>query len=245
MLDKFLDEYELKARIAPGLILALPILVDAVYVAPFLNRWPIFAAGSVCSLALIYGLGYLVRARGQAVEASLWKKWGGPPSTRVMRYRDTSFGSEVKDSIHKAVANEFGLVLMGPSDEKKNPKQAESLIKDAFSRLRQFLRQHDAAGLWQKSNVEYGFCRNMIGCREIWVIISFGAVVFSCVHAAQTGNSIINVASAIGGFSLLCAICVGWLILPKATKRIAERYAEQAWLSFLQTSDERVLAMKP
>jgi len=74
MSDKFLDEYELKARIAPGLIVALPALVDAGYAVPVLSSLPIFAASSIFTLALIYGLGYLIRAEGQEVESCLWKQ---------------------------------------------------------------------------------------------------------------------------------------------------------------------------
>jgi hypothetical protein len=64
MIEKFLDPYELKARIAPGLIVVLPVLVTAVYFAPILSSWPIFAATSMCTLALLYGLSHVVRARG-------------------------------------------------------------------------------------------------------------------------------------------------------------------------------------
>ena len=58
MIEKVLDEYELKARVAPGLIVALPVLVDSVYAAPILSSWPILVASGMCSLALVYGLGH-------------------------------------------------------------------------------------------------------------------------------------------------------------------------------------------
>jgi len=44
MIEKFLDAYEMKARVAPGLILSLPLLVVVVYAAPILSSWSIFAA---------------------------------------------------------------------------------------------------------------------------------------------------------------------------------------------------------
>lgn len=40
MIGKFLEEYELKARIAPGLIVVLPALVDVIYMAPVLSNVP-------------------------------------------------------------------------------------------------------------------------------------------------------------------------------------------------------------
>ena len=76
MIDKFLDPYEIKARIAPGLILSVAVLVDLVFTAPVLSTLPIFAATGICSLALIYGLGNFARARGAAIQPKLWLEWG-------------------------------------------------------------------------------------------------------------------------------------------------------------------------
>ena len=40
MIEKILDDYDLKVRVAPGLIVTLPVLVDAVYAAPTLKASP-------------------------------------------------------------------------------------------------------------------------------------------------------------------------------------------------------------
>lgn len=45
MIEKFLDPYEIKARIAPGLILSIAVLVDVVYTAPLLSNLPDPARG--------------------------------------------------------------------------------------------------------------------------------------------------------------------------------------------------------
>jgi hypothetical protein len=147
MIEKFLDPYELKARIAPGLILMLPFLAAATYAAPVLSSWSLFAAGSVCTLALLYGLSLVVRVRSKAIEPHLWDAWGGPPSTRFMRYRDSTFGPDLKLSIQGALAREFSARLLNPSDEAKHPGRADMAIFDAFRHVRQYLRQHDPGGL--------------------------------------------------------------------------------------------------
>jgi hypothetical protein len=243
MIEKYLDEYELKARIAPGLILALPVLVDAAYAAPILSSWPIFAAGGIFSLALIYGLGYVVRAQGQAIEPQLWKQWGGPPSIRFMRSSDPLFGSDLKDSIRSAVAREFSLTLPNPTEESRNPNAADKAIADAFGRVRQFLRQHDPTGLWSKANIEYGFCRNLLGCRKIWVMVALSAAAFAAVYAFKSGTTLLNPAVTIALLAFVGAVYVEWSVLPDTTKRIADRYAELAWMDFLQISQERSQAV--
>jgi len=57
MIEKWLDAYELKARILPGLIVVFPLLIDALYAAPVLSSWSIFTMSGIGGLALIYTLG--------------------------------------------------------------------------------------------------------------------------------------------------------------------------------------------
>ncbi len=236
MIEKFLDPYELKARIAPGLILAFAILVDAAYTAPVLSSLPIFAASGICSLALIYGLGNFARARGKAIEPDLWKNWGGPPSTRFLRHRDSSFGNDLKSSIRNALASALSVRLLSSSEEGTNPELADRTIVDAFRLVRQYLRQNDPDGLWQKHNIEYGFCRNLLGCRMAWAVLSLLALVFSAANGIRTGAGVVNPASAVAVLSFACAFYVGWFIMPDATKRVADGYAESAWMAFLRIS---------
>jgi hypothetical protein len=238
MIEKFLDTYELKARIAPGLIVALPVLAAAIYAAPVLTSWPIFAASSVCSLALLYGLSHVVRARGKAIEISLWNHWGGPPSTRLMRHRDIILGAELKSLIRRALVTSLAVRLADPDEEARNPERADKTIADAFRQVRQYLRQHNVDGLWFKHDIEYGFCRNLLGCRVLWAFIALCSTLFAAVYAVRMGAAILNPASAIGFLSLVSALYVGWYILPSATKRIGEGYAESAWMAFVQIATE-------
>ncbi len=245
MIEKFLDPYEIKARIAPGIILALAVLVDVAYIAPVLSSLPIFAATGVCSLALVYGLGNFARSRGGAVEPELWKVWGGPPSTRFLRHRDSFFGDDLKASIRNAVVSTFSVRLLTSTEEGNNPELADKTIVDAFRLVRQYLRQHDPGGLWQKHNTEYGFCRNLLGCRMAWAVLSLLAFAFSAVNAVRTGEGVINPASAVAVLSFASAVYIGWVVLPGATKRGADGYAESAWMAFLRVSQDEYAKRQP
>lgn len=233
MSNNLLDAYELKARVAPGLILALPLIADAVHAVPNLGSWSIFTTGSLCSLALLYGLSQVVRARGDAIEAELWASWGGPPSTRFMRHRDGKFSEDLKASIGQALEKEFGARLLTHQEKVNNRVQADKTIDDAFRQVRQLLRQRDPDGLWFKHNTEYGFCRNLLACRWLWAIIALASTAFAAIYSWKTGGNVFNPASAIGVLSLICAAYVGWAVLPGATKRVADSYAESAWTAFL------------
>jgi len=124
MIERSQDSYDLKAMLAPGLILALPLLVDAVYAAPNLSGWLLFAAGGTCSLGLIYGFGRFARARGNAIEPELWRQWGGQPATRLLRHHDSHFGDDVKEAVRNALAKEFSVKLPNPNEEAINADRA-------------------------------------------------------------------------------------------------------------------------
>jgi hypothetical protein len=230
--NNFLDAYELKARVAPGLILALPVIADAVYAVPNLSSWPIFTTGSLCSLALLYGLSQVVRARGEAIEVELWASWGGPPSTRFMRHRDRKFTEDLKASIAQALKKEFGARLLLREEEASNGVQADKVIDDAFRQVRQLLRERDPDGLWFKHNMDYGFCRNLLACRWLWVFIALASTAFAAIYSWKTSGNVFNLASVTGALSLICAAYVGWVVLPDATRRVADGYTEAAWTAF-------------
>ncbi|MFZ3275278.1 MAG: hypothetical protein WA182_00095 [Candidatus Sulfotelmatobacter sp.] len=245
MIEKFLDPYEIKARIAPGLILSIAVLVDVVYTAPLLSNLPLFAASGICSLALIYGLGNFARARGEAIEPRLWSSWAGPPSTRFLRHRDHRFGDGLKASIREELSRRFGLKLPSSDDEAKNSDLADKEIVDSFRQVRSYLRKNDPDGLWQKHNIEYGFCRNLLGCRVGWAVLSIAALAFAVVNAIRTGQSLVNPASIVALLSFACALYVGWFLLPKGTKSVADEYAESAWMAFLHTSQAQPAKTEP
>lgn len=238
MIEKVLDEYEIKARMAPGIILTLPIIVACIYVSPALGAWPIFATAGACCLVLFYGLSYLVRNRGIAVEPSLWSEWGGPPSTRFMRHRDSTLPEQTKSLIRAEVEKKFSIVLLSSSEERSEPARADRTISDSFRRVRQYLRQRNPTGLWFKHNVEYGFCRNLLGCRTIVLSLGAASTIFTAWYGQRVGAGVLNTAASIEVSFTLCAICYGWWLLPDSTKRTAEAYAEAAWVAFLDLNHE-------
>jgi hypothetical protein len=238
MIEKLLNPYELKARVAPALIVLFPLFVAAIYAAPSLSGWSIFAAGSLSSIALLYGATYLVRARGNVVEEQLWNNWGGPPSTRFIRYSDQTFAGDLKSRIRATLIERFHLYLPSIQDEALDSRHADRLIFDGFRQVRQYLRKHDPNGLWLNHLTEYGFCRNLLACRSLWIFLAAAGTVFSSAYGAASGRGAFNPASVVDGSVLACALYASYLVLPNSVKRIAELYAESAWMSFLYTCEE-------
>src|SRR5262249_38321208 len=151
-------------------------------------------------------------------------------STRFMRHRDTFFGENLKSLLHQAVGRSFSVQIPTSEEEANNPKRADKAIEDVFRQVREYLRNKDPQGLWHSHNIEYGFSRNLLGSRFLWVAIASLGAAFAIVFGIKTGAGPINPASVMNSVSLICAVYIGWAILPSATRRIADGYAETAWM---------------
>lgn len=237
MITEYLDEYEVKARMVPGFIFLLPVLVDVGYCVPNFVKWPVCAAGGVCGFALMYCAGYVIQARGRAIQPALWNSWGGAPSTRLLREADSFFSPEWKASIRTAVKRAFSLELLSPEEERRDRLKADRATAEAFKRVREHLRQRVPGGLWHKRNVEYGFCRNFYSCRVFFVGLATATTVFAGMYGLYARNGIFNLASVIGLLLAGGGLIFGWVMLPGLLKHMADEYAALAWTAFVQSSD--------
>jgi hypothetical protein len=59
--------------------------------------------------------------------------------------------------------------LLTEKEENADPKRADELITQAFNRIRTEIRNKDPNGLWFIENVNYGFYRNLLGSRKLWL----------------------------------------------------------------------------
>ena len=117
---------------------------------------------------------FIIRKCGSNYENDLWD---GAPSTRILRWRDDTFSVPVKTQLHEAVRSYCGITLSGTEDERIDPREADEKIIDAFSQVKHFVYHNDPNGTWKKFNAEYGFNRNLLGCKYLWVVLSAVGVV--------------------------------------------------------------------
>lgn len=225
----FFDDYERNARIYPAILLSVPIMITCYSFSGLVNS-PAFTkitSSSVVVLAAVVLLSNVVRFFGRKIEPIIWEKWGGSPSTKFLRKDDRTLAPEIKDLFYQKVIQEAKIDLLNDLTDER--------IEQAFSFVRNVLHNKDKTGLWRKSNKEYGFARNLMGSRWVWIIISF-VLAFTCWFSVRFFPS--DISSLIVGAILnaccgLGAILCGWGVLPGLTKGIAERYAEQAIISYV------------
>jgi len=230
----FLDAYEMRARIAPTIVVFLPITITASLIIGSITK-PLngYISGGILFFALVYALSHFVRQLGKNIEDSLWQKWDGPPSTRFLRWRDIYIGFDVKNQLHALVESKCGIKLHSKEDEEAFPREADEKIEQAFFKVKGIVRKNDASGLWNKHNAEYGFLRNLLGSRMVWLLTSLVCLIASCgyFHFGQKGSIILSI--VINASFCLISLLSGWIFLPKAVRDSADRYADSIWNTFL------------
>lgn len=233
-----LDAYELRARVAPALIVSLPGIITLLFIGTSLSTSIAqFLSSGVVLLVIIYALSFLVRTLGRRHEPQLLNSWDALPSTRFARWRDSKFSYRNKQAIHRHVHNTFQIQLLTPEEECNDKPEADELIQTAFERVRPILRRDNPDSLSSKHNAEYGFQRNLLGSRYLWVASALVATLACGLIWTAQGSQIAFLAAALNSVVLLWSV-VWFFLLPKFTEDAAETYAESAWMEFVALADD-------
>lgn len=217
------DRYERKARLLPGLLLAAGPALTAGALLHELSAWyaAVGAAVGVEFLAAIV-LGHYARARGRALEDSLWASWGGPPTTRWLRPNDTSCSDQQKSKWRGAIKRLTGMTI--PASVRDGADASvDQAITEATRQLRYVLRNKPNAAILQSHNEDYGFARNLYGVRVLWVALAVLCVAACGVAFAMRMKPYAALAVSISALALSCLVASD---LPKYVRRCADRYAE-------------------
>jgi len=233
------DAYELRARIAPAVIVISPLIFSSVVfissISPNLLSSTIAGIGS---LALIYALSLIIRHLGKSKEQVLWSSWGGAPSIQMLRPNNSTFSDDIKRTITKAVKQRFSIDIEGTAEE--SGENLDQRIEDAFRLVRQRVQQLDPSGLWYKHNAEYGFLRNLYASCWIWILNSILVCIVGGVTYYINSNFLYIVISVSGAMFAVIALVLYKYLLLRPLRTAAERYAESTWISFLHLENVKV-----
>lgn len=189
-MSDLLDRYQLRARIQPAVLAALPVAWTVAVVFGATRDLTSGAVAFVGAAGVAYFLAQLVRDRGRALEGGLWASWGGPPTTQLLQ----GLADEPEPVLSRRWAM-MGLLMPGiagaPDPTRPGTADAEIYI----SHLRERTRDSNSFPLVAAENAGYGFRRNMYGLRPLAIglavgaaALAFGSVLYELVagHGART-----------------------------------------------------------
>jgi len=245
----WLDAYERRCRLAPGLLALIPVAV--VITALGVRSAPV-VSGALSIVSLAGGpvlLASFVRGRGHDAQDRLWRNWGGSATTRALRLREPAANTVRRDAWRQAVESVTKVRLLSSTEEAAEPARADDTIEVAVDQLRERTRT-EAFPLVTAENRNYGFERNFYGMRataRLIALISGILVVALIIVRNVSGIHPVAPTAYVLGVLIDAVVLVGWLALPseKRTRTTAERYAHQLFQAAVTLSNTTESADSP
>ena len=120
--------------------------------------------GGVGGTAIMAQLG---RELGRRKEPNLWKSWGGPPTTRLLRHRRLTGDITLTPGLRWQIEDWIGYPLPTEQREEAYPSRADTKYEEVVVSLREATRDMTKFPLVFAENANYGFRRNLWGLRPI------------------------------------------------------------------------------
>jgi drug/metabolite transporter superfamily protein YnfA len=200
------DTYSQRARIAPVLLVVLPLLTICLFAPKIGAQYSAIPIIFVVAAAVFAE--EIVRFAGKGLESKLAERWDGMPTVRALRYGNGDEGS-LRDRRRREVIHLSGVELPNEIDERSDPKGADQIYDDAIRRCLSIVRRRQPKSMLGDENARYGFRRNMLGVKPLAlgvIVIVVGADLWLGLHEKAFGSLLIS-----GG--LLVADSLAWTVV--------------------------------
>lgn len=178
--SKYFDEYSFNARVKPALFLVFPIFISLLVLFEPSRSW----TGSTVTFLVAFGVinfaANQMSAQGNVLQDKLFKKWGGAPTTILLRHADKTIDSVTKSRYMKRLALLISNFTPTTAEyEQANPEKADELYSSASNYLREHTRDKTKYPLVFKENIAYGFSRNIRAFRSLGIFITLFSLLVS------------------------------------------------------------------
>lgn len=222
-----LDKYDLVARVFPTYLAIFPLAAVIVALLPEPNSLLIGAGSAIVLLPLAYLAAQLGADFGKRREKGLWEKWGGPPTTRFLRYSNNEFNSVVRDRVH-ATLRLLGFPVPTPQEEERDPTSADQRYEACVQELIRRTRHPKRFPHVFRELTAYGFRRNLLGVKPIGLPLTVLAFALSSWQIWATwGLGKPSTAGTLVAWAVSVILSFVWVLWvnERAVRLAADRYA--------------------
>ena len=225
------DSYTWKARILPVFIVLLPLGIAAALWLPNF----VFVERLMGALAAPFGLAMLLsqigRDRGYRKQPALWGRWGGAPTTQLLRHRTPGSNPILLKRYHdKLRLLQPDVNVPSAEEEARDPDQADHVYAACVKFLISQTRDRSRFPLLYKENANYGFRRNLWGLKAFALALSLLSLIAAILRfwfvwktpAAFSGEVIASAVLSLALFVFwIMWVTPSWVLIP------ATAYAER------------------
>ncbi len=168
-----LDDYVVLARKRPFFLAILPTAFAVGAWFPTLHWWVSFPSVVLC---LLIGVCGDIGRGGRELEDTLYARWGGKPTTKMLRHNGSPFDEQKLRLLHEKLGALTGVKAPTKSQEQKRPEEADRIYEGYAAYLREETRNGKQFPLLRGELINYGFARNSLGLRPFGVGVSLVSV---------------------------------------------------------------------
>ncbi|GEC94644.1 hypothetical protein ZRA01_07170 [Zoogloea ramigera] len=228
-LEKLTNTYERKARLYPVFLLLAPVVMLVVGVYGVALELKATVAGTLATFGVFYLAASIVRENGKRLEDSLFTKWGGKPTTQILRHGNTEIDPVTKARYHAFLSKHLGVEFPSKASEENDPEGADHIYQSATKWLLDRTRDKKTFALLFDENVAFGFRRNCLGIRPFGIAVSAITLAWSLTKSdviTAQGIDTASLASLSIGTSVslavsLCMLFVWTFFVTKETVKTA------------------------
>lgn len=228
-----LDRYSRDARLKPALIAAIPAVLLLVAAGVRISMLCTMFLVPLSALGLTLLLAQIGRDQGRELEGQLFVRWGGKPTTRLMRHRDLTINSVTKKRLHNKATELLEMEMPNANEESESPDVSD-LMYDSFADvLRDRTRDARKFPLVLQELINYGFRRNLLGLRPLALLIAALALALTAALLLENRPTS-EMTVVITSISIEAAIAYFWaFVVNDSWVRVAaDAYARQLILSY-------------
>jgi hypothetical protein len=219
-----LSSYEWRARVTPGLLAIAPIAATIVTLG--VKDFPAISAALGLAATAVggYFLSAVVGNAGRRAEPFLYERWGGRPTTQLLRTRGEATNPTQCEIWRSALTKATGVELLSKRREAANPEEADRAIETATDLMRHLTHGASYPAVAHE-NAAYGLERNLWGFRWVGRLIAL-----TCLAAVLLAYHLgLSRAAAIVGSAIALLFLLGWVLIPSRdrARTAGFRYAFQ------------------
>lgn len=216
------DEFHLRTRVYPALLVGAPIVVNVLLLWPksgLAGLWPVLLA-----LGVLFLLSLLVRGAGKRLEERLTLRWNLLPAQAALRLAGSDnplLTARRRAAVERLTGRALPTRQQETGDRAKADREYEAAIRELIPRV----RGKDKDALLHAENIHYNFWRNALACKPPALVVAAGCAIGDGVLAGagyQRGSALVALLLS----SVLFLIWVVGVTEPQV-RQAAETYAQR------------------
>lgn len=179
-LEKLFDTYSLNARVKPAFFIIFPIVLVVAVWFESSRTWGGGIVTFIISFGIISFAANQMSSKGNILQDKLFSKWGGAPTTIIMRHSDNRLDKYTKERYMQkldAIIPNFKPISL--DDERKDLENSDEMYRTAANYLREHTRDIKKYPLIFKENISYGFSRNIRAFKVLGILSATSALTAS------------------------------------------------------------------